>query len=76
LDTPQIQIRISLWDDGAMFFRTCQGAKKGWKFNIQFYGKAFDITAENIVANFENGLNMKKEKELIALWKDISPYKE
>ena len=76
LASPTIQIRISIWDDGAMYFRTCQGSKNGWIFNIQFYGVAFDIDSEKLVSNFESGLNLTGEEELMQLWKDISPYKQ
>ena len=73
---PPIQIRISVWEDREMYFRTCQSSKNGWRFNIGFYGKAFLVDEAKIVSNFEESLYLSDKDELMSSWGRISPYME
>jgi hypothetical protein len=70
------QVRVSIWEDGIMYFRICLGSKKGWIFNIQFYGDATNIRVNELVETFEESIHLSTEEKLMAVWKNINPYKE
>jgi hypothetical protein len=31
------QVRLTIWDDGVIWFRACRGSKKGWVYCHSFY---------------------------------------
>ena len=74
LDFPVVQIRISVWDDGVFYYRTCQSQKIGWKFMVQLYGNVENTAPGTIVTNFENSINLSNEESLLSIWKEIDPY--
>ncbi len=34
---PCDQVRLTVWDDGVIWFRACRGSKKGWIYCHSFY---------------------------------------
>ena len=72
LNTPPIQIRLSILSDGAMYFRTCQSQKIGWKHCIEFHGDISGIPPEKIEKLFEQALHLKDEKQLLKLWEKVA----
>jgi hypothetical protein len=36
---PRDQVRLSIWEDGVIWFRACRGSKKGWIYCHSFYAK-------------------------------------
>lgn len=74
IGSPPIQTRVSVWNDGRMYFRTCQSAKKGWKFSVKMYGDAYLINEAMLVSIFEKSLGVSDEDELMSLWGAVDPY--
>ncbi|MEO0364346.1 MAG: hypothetical protein AAF265_02515 [Pseudomonadota bacterium] len=74
IGSPPIQTRVSVWNDGRMYFRTCQSAKKGWKFCVEMYGDAFLINEAKLVSIFEKSLGVSDEDELRSHWGAVDPY--
>ena len=33
------QVRLSVWDDGVIWFRACRGSKNGWVYCHSFYAE-------------------------------------
>ena len=76
LESPPVQTRISFWPDGGPYFRKCQAAKSGWRFNIDLHGYAHDVTPEDIVELFESSLGIENEEELMSIWQVANPFKQ
>lgn len=74
LDRPPIQVRLSVWTDGVAYFRTCQSAKQGWRFNIQLSGTLIDIEPIVIEERFEDSIRESEENRLLEIWKEFNPY--
>lgn len=74
IGSPPIQTRVSVWDDGRMYFRTCQSAKRGWRFSVEMFGNAFLIDEAKLVSIFEESLAVSDEDELMSLWGEVDPY--
>lgn len=73
LNSPPVQIRISIWGDNEFYFGMHQSAKLGWKIQIQFNGNATGINPKDIVLCFENTLHKSDRSELLEVWKCMSP---
>ena len=73
LDTPPVQIRLSIWDDGEIYYRTCQSQKIGWKHKIELSGNVSGIKPEQVESLFESGIHIKDDAELLNLWRVTTP---
>lgn len=71
--SPPIQTRISVWSDGRLYFRTCQSAKKGWRFKLEMVGNAFLVDEAEVVRFFEESLSLSDDGELMSLWEKVEP---
>ncbi len=71
--SPSYQLRLSLWSDGFLYYRTCQRSKGGWRHNIAFTGRGNAIDPEVIVSLFEQGISLADQAELLELWAGVSP---
>ncbi len=65
-------IRLSIWSDNEAFVRTCQSSKNGWLHNISLSGNLGNLEPHIIEERFEKGLNICNQKELLALWPELS----
>ena len=82
--TPLTEIRLSAWSDGVMFLRACQGSKKkGWIYNVRFYGNLSEVAPEEVVVMFETTLVTSTqskpsecEGDIWSVWKDVEPHME
>jgi hypothetical protein len=45
-----IQLRLSVWPDGALWFWAGRPSKRGWKFQISFHGVLTDAAVTSVVS--------------------------
>ena len=76
LFSPPDQLRISIWQDLVVYFRNCQGSKKGWAYNVSFYGDTESVQPHELVKMFESSISIGDEEHLKNVWEKISPYNE
>jgi len=76
LESPPVQTRVSIWPDGGIYCRKCQGSKKGWRFNIELHGDAADVAPGEIVKLFEGSLGIEDENELMSSWRIVEPHRQ
>lgn len=78
----EIQIRLSFWGDGLMWFRACQAkkprGKSGWAFVFAFHGTWMRIEPAEVVRLFKAssvhlGPAEDKERALLDLWAPVEP---
>jgi hypothetical protein len=75
------QVRLSVWPDGALWFRVCQPAKQGWAFLSAFHGQLRSPSSEDLVAWFEQSLGLVHgsirppdcEQQLMSIWSAVAP---
>jgi hypothetical protein len=78
------QVRLSVWPDGALWFRACQPAKQGWAFLSAFHGQLRAPSTRNLVAWFEQSLGLVHgsirppdcEQQLLSIWHAVAPATE
>jgi len=85
LDTPATTARVSLWSDGAMWLGVNKPASshQGWSFVFAASGRADVLSAEQIVANFEQTLGIAdsaqrscSEADIMDAWSDVDLTRE
>ena len=75
------QVRLSVWPDGALWFRVCQPAKQGWAFLSAFHGQLCAPSTRNLVTWFEQSLGVVHgstrppdcEQQLLSIWHAVAP---
>jgi len=75
------QIRLSIWLDGALWFRACQPAKQGWAFLFAFHGQLRAPLTRDLLAWFEQTLGLVHgstrapdcEERLLSVWNAVTP---
>jgi hypothetical protein len=73
------QVRLSVWPDGALWFRACQPAKQGWAFLSAFHGQLRAPLTGDLVAWFEQSLALVHgstrppdcEQRLLSIWHGV-----
>lgn len=76
-----VQLRLSVWPDGAMWFWAGRPSKQGWTFQIAFHGSLADAVPTGVVSRFEESLGLVYKvtavsdvrEPLMALWRDVEP---
>jgi len=70
------QLRLSVYNDGELWFRLCRGRpKNGWNFLLTFHGKCSNLEAETTVEQFINSMTHNTET-LLTTWKNVGPVVE
>jgi hypothetical protein len=77
------QVRLSLWPDGALWFRAAQPGTRahgGWDFLLSFDGTLGDLPPDELVSIFESSLHelgghvhASAAPRLLALWSRVQP---
>jgi hypothetical protein len=83
LDIPDVNLRLSVWADGVMWFRICVpglGPNAGWAFKDRFHGDVGDVSAEALVEMVEATLGLRLGSDpasellqLRRLWARVHP---
>lgn len=88
IETPEerpTQIRLSVWPDGALWFRVCQrsSATRGWMFMFAFHGQLHGPSCEDLLAWLEQSLALVHgprpsdcAQRLLSLWVAVDPVVE
>ena len=74
LSSPDHQLRLSIWQDRTMYYRTSQSQKIGWKHNIQIFGNVSEMTSTEVEKSFEKAIGITSEKQLMNLWESAKPF--
>jgi len=71
-----MQVRLSIWPDGAMWFIACHPAKRGWAFMLAFHGQLPGPSVPQLIDWFESSLshafNVDTEL-LLSTWAPVQP---
>lgn len=68
------QIRLSIWNDGQLWFRACRGGKSGWDLNYSFFVEAERGAAIQGRDAFESSLDFIEDEEHIwSIWQAFNP---
>ena len=75
------QVRLSIWPDGALWFRACQPAKQGWAFLFAFHGQLRAPLTRDVLSWFEQSLSLVYggsrpldcEEQLLSVWHAVTP---
>jgi len=75
------QVRLSVWPDGALWFRACQPSKQGWTFLFAFHGQLRAPLTRDLLAWFEQSLGLVYgitrtpdcEQRLLSVWRAVTP---
>ena len=70
------QIRLTAWQSGDMWFRSCKARPKrlaGWEFIFAFHLVENDQPASKVVETFERSRHQDDRGAIMAFWKDFDP---
>lgn len=74
-----VSIRLSVWPDGALWFRACEPGKRGWAFLLAFQGQLPGPHSSELVRLFEettvhlSARTGDAEERVLRLWSGVSP---
>ncbi len=67
------QLRLSVWADGALWFRLCRGrAKNGWDFMLSFHGDRGDLAVQTVVEQYIASMTSHTDT-LLMRWQNVDP---
>lgn len=84
LESPESQVRLSVWPDGVLWFRACQPGKQGWRFLVAFSGHLESPVPSQMVDWFEASLPLLHgasrgsgyQERLLEVWTASNPVVE
>ena len=74
-----VSIRLSVWPDGALWFRACEPGRRGWDFLLAFHGQLSGPHSSELVRLFEEttphvaARTDDTHQRVLRLWSRVSP---